>query len=143
MNDDITMAQVKAGEDAVVERLRQKGLLPAEDIVDQPPPITNSSQPIWELVIADMDVRDHVGRARYGMPLQAHNGRDALVDLYQELLDAVVYMRQVIEERKSPSLEHSLATTFVKWMDCTVPAERTQLWQSMFEMARELKGLSS
>lgn len=28
MNDDITMAQVRAGEDAVVERLRQKGLMP-------------------------------------------------------------------------------------------------------------------
>lgn len=29
--DDIQMAQVKAGEDAVVERLQQKGLLPRED----------------------------------------------------------------------------------------------------------------
>jgi hypothetical protein len=47
-----------------------------------------------------MVARDHVGRARYGTPLQAHNGRDALVDAYQEALDLVVYLRQAIEERK-------------------------------------------
>jgi hypothetical protein len=48
-----------------------------------------------------MQARDHAGRQKYGMPLQAHNGRDPLVDLYQELLDAVVYLRQAIEERRS------------------------------------------
>lgn len=47
----------------------------------------------------DMRARDHVGRQRYGVPLQTHNGRDALVDLYQELLDSVVYIKQVILER--------------------------------------------
>jgi hypothetical protein len=50
-------------------------------------------------VIADMHERDQVGRERYGTPLQAHNGRDALVDAYQEALDLVVYLRQAIEER--------------------------------------------
>lgn len=73
---------------------------PPYRIVDQPPPIPNASVPVWDLVMADMEERDRVGRARYGTPLQTHNGRDALVDLYQELLDAVVYIRQVIEERK-------------------------------------------
>jgi hypothetical protein len=68
-------------------------------IKDQPPPEPNDSVPIWRLVIADMRERDWVGRERYGTPLQAGNGRDALVDLYQELLDAVVYIRQVIAER--------------------------------------------
>lgn len=66
----------------------------------QPAPQSNTSTPIWELVIADMRERDHVGRQRYGTPLQANNGRDALVDLYQELLDAVIYIRQVITERE-------------------------------------------
>ena len=95
-------------------------------IEDQPPPVANSSKPVWELVIADiknaydkqtkvllsgemgkrladivvadMRDRDRVGRERYGTPLQAHNGRDALVDAYQECLDAVVYLRQAHEE---------------------------------------------
>lgn len=66
----------------------------------QPAPVANNSQPIWELVIADMHERDQVGRERYGTPLQAHNGRDALIDAYQEALDLVVYLRQLIEERK-------------------------------------------
>jgi hypothetical protein len=66
---------------------------------EQPPPLPNKGAPVWELVIADMMQRDHVGRQRYGMPLQANNGRDALVDAYQEALDLVVYLRQVIEER--------------------------------------------
>lgn len=68
-------------------------------ITDQPPPQQNDSTPIWELVIADMHERDHVGRQRYGTPLQANNGRDALIDAYQEALDLVVYLRQLIEER--------------------------------------------
>lgn len=68
-------------------------------IADQPPPIANEGTPVWDLVIADMKERDHVGRERYGTPLQTNNGRDALVDAYQEALDLVVYLRQAIAER--------------------------------------------
>ena len=69
-------------------------------IADQPPPIRNDEPAMWNLVIADMVERDRVGRARYGTPLQPHNGRDALIDAYQEALDLVVYLRQVIYERQ-------------------------------------------
>lgn len=75
---------------------------------DQPAPITNSTVPVWGLVIADMHERDQVGRQRYGTPLQAHNGRDALVDAYQEALDLVVYLRQAIEERKHAAISGTL-----------------------------------
>lgn len=68
--------------------------------MEQRTPKNNGLRPVWELVIEDMLARDEVGRAKYGTPLQTHNGRDALVDLYQELLDACVYLRQEIEERK-------------------------------------------
>lgn len=73
------------------------------DVTDQPPPTAeDSSKPaVWDLVIADMRDRDHVGRQRYGTPLQPHNGRDALVDAYQEALDLAVYLRQAIEERRN------------------------------------------
>jgi hypothetical protein len=67
--------------------------------LDQPPPTANNSAPVWELVITDMRERDHAGRQLYGTPLQAGNGRDALIDAYQEALDLVVYLRQAIEER--------------------------------------------
>jgi hypothetical protein len=68
-------------------------------VADQPPPVPNERPAVWDLVIADMRERDAVGRHRYGTPLQAHNGRDALVDAYQEALDLVVYLRQALEER--------------------------------------------
>ena len=69
------------------------------EIEDQPPPIPNQGKPVWDLVVADMQERDRVGRERYGTPLQTGNGRDALVDAYQEALDQAVYLRQAIEER--------------------------------------------
>ncbi len=67
---------------------------------EQRAPKPSKGMPIWELVVADMRMRDEIGRQRYGTPLQAHNGRDALVDAYQEALDLCVYLRQAIEERQ-------------------------------------------
>lgn len=80
-------------------RLSRELKLLLDPNVSQPPPQPNVSRPIWELVIADMRERDRVGRERYGVPLQAGNGRDVLVDAYQEALDLCVYLRQAIEER--------------------------------------------
>lgn len=65
----------------------------------QPAPTPNASPPIWEQIVADMIARDEMGRRKYGTPLQAGNGRDALQDLYEELLDAVAYTKQAILER--------------------------------------------
>lgn len=76
------------------------GESPAPVVADQPPPVPSDRPAIWDLVVADMQARDKVGRERYGTPLQAHNGRDALVDGYQEVLDLAVYLRQEIEERQ-------------------------------------------
>lgn len=90
------------------------------DVVDQPPPTPRPDLiPVWEHVISDfklrfdgyetmgggdplyvvehalndMRERDRVGRERYGTPLTANNGRDHLVDAYQELLDGSVYLK--------------------------------------------------
>jgi hypothetical protein len=68
-------------------------------ITDQPAPVPNERPAVWDLVIADMQNRDRIGRERYGTPLQPHNGRDPLVDAYQEALDLAVYLRQAIAER--------------------------------------------
>ena len=66
---------------------------------EQHPPIHNEKPAVWDLVLKDMADRDQMGRQRYGTPLQPFNGRDSMVDTYQELLDAVVYFRQMIYER--------------------------------------------
>jgi hypothetical protein len=63
----------------------------------QPQPQSGSAE-IYPLVIADIQARVAAGREKYGTTLQANNGRDALLDLYQELIDAVFYVRQLMEE---------------------------------------------
>ena len=55
---------------------------------------------IIELVRADFDERAEAGFQKYGAYLQAHNGREALWDLYQELIDATMYIRQAIVEQE-------------------------------------------
>lgn len=72
---------------------------PTSTIVSQPAPRSSTGPAIWPLVVADMQARDQLGRERYGTPLQAHNGRDPLVDAYEEALDLAVYLRQAIAER--------------------------------------------
>jgi hypothetical protein len=56
---------------------------------------------VLETLAEDLEVRAQVGEAKYGERLTTHNGRDAELDLYQELLDAVNYSRQDLEESKS------------------------------------------
>ena len=66
---------------------------------DQPLPTPNDSTDIQTLVIHDIEKRREVGIDRYGTALQAHNGRDALQDAYEEALDLCCYLRQMIAER--------------------------------------------
>jgi len=47
----------------------------------------------------DMTERDIFGAEKYGVRLQPGNGRDFLVDAYQEALDLVAYLRGAIYER--------------------------------------------
>lgn len=70
---------------------------------DQPLPTQNDRTAIQDLVLADIEKRKAIGLERYGTLLQPFNGRDALRDLYEELLDAVMYVRQCIEERDGGS----------------------------------------
>ena len=66
---------------------------------DQVPPTPNNKPAIQDLVMQDMLARKLLGQQRYGTPLQAHNGRDMMQDLYEELLDACNYIRGIIYER--------------------------------------------
>lgn len=72
------------------------------DEADQQLPTKNSNPIIQDMVIQDMQKRLSVGIQRYGTGLQAHNGRDMLKDLYDELMDACVYIKGVIYERDNP-----------------------------------------
>lgn len=66
----------------------------------EPVSIPNEHPAIWDLVIKDIHDRDKFGTKKYGTRLQPYNGRNALIDAYQEALDLVVYLRQLIEEER-------------------------------------------
>lgn len=96
-------------------------------VAPQPPPKNDpKAKPLWPMIIAeceiraaehfrvgtrddevkakavramasDMQKRHKFGVGKYGVPLVAKNDRDHLSDAYQELLDAIVYLRAQIE----------------------------------------------
>ena len=66
--------------------------------VPQPPP-QGDGWIVLHAVTQDLKDRAEAGRAKYGTYLRAHNGRDALMDAYQEALDLCMYLRQAIAER--------------------------------------------
>ena len=74
----------------------------------QSDPLVNNNKPIVEYlkedvidqgVLADLVKRAEIGKERYGTYLQAHNGRDVLRDLYEEMLDATTYSMQLVIEK--------------------------------------------
>jgi len=90
-------------------------------ITPQPDPIKNDLPASWDLVVADfldaygnhpvgnlvaidMRQRDQFGYDKYGVRIQPRNGRDNLVDAYQEILDGLVYFRSALYEQQNPSL---------------------------------------
>ena len=68
--------------------------------IPEPAPIPNNNPAIADLVIADMLERKALGIKEYGVPLQAGNGRDPQQDRYDELIDAVFYLKQEMEDNK-------------------------------------------
>jgi len=71
--------------------------------MEQPKPKENKNPAVWDLVMKDIATRDRHGFEKYGVRLQPFNGRDTLRDLYEELLDAVVYIRSLIYEKENPA----------------------------------------
>lgn len=69
------------------------------------PPPAPGRRDIWPLVVADIQARVEAGKQKYGTVLQADNGRDSLMDAYQEAIDLVMYLRQAIAEREAAKSE--------------------------------------
>lgn len=74
--------------------------------LDQGDLVPESNQPdIWPQVIQDMVDRNVHGAEKYHQPLRPFIDRDFLIDHYQELLDAVVYMKAYLVERATIKLD--------------------------------------
>ena len=60
----------------------------------------------WRQLKVDLIARGLQGEQRYGRPLETKNGRDALIDWYQEAIDGLMYAFQAeAEEKGSPKEE--------------------------------------
>jgi hypothetical protein len=57
------------------------------------------SETIFDKVISDLKGRDQLGHASYGGPMLPNDGRDSLVEAYEEALDLAMYLRKAIAER--------------------------------------------
>jgi hypothetical protein len=68
---------------------------------EQPAPRHNNEPFVKDAVIADIQELCERRRIKYGTHLQPHNGRDALQDAYEELIDGALYLKQLIMERGS------------------------------------------
>lgn len=66
----------------------------------EPAPKPGRAPSTWLLVLTDMTEREQLGRDKYGTFHQHDNGRDHLVDAYQECLDLALYLRAEIERRR-------------------------------------------
>ena len=73
--------------------------IPNKAAIHEPMPI-QGKMIVLDLVKKDLEDRAIVGNEKYGTYLMTHNGRDALMDAYQEALDLVMYLRQLIAENE-------------------------------------------
>ena len=65
----------------------------------EPAPKKNNLPHIYDLVVTDLNARKEMGVKKYGTPLQPFNGRKALKDAYEEVLDLALYLRQALYEQ--------------------------------------------
>lgn len=98
LSDAYERLQVHSGPQAVAKAL-QLGLLERSVADPQPVPVSSERPAIQDLVSVDVAERKQQGIQKYGTVLQGFNGRDALIDAYQEALDLVQYLRQALYER--------------------------------------------
>lgn len=88
---------------------------------DQPLP-TEGQEDVQAALIREIEARRELGKQRYGRPLQTFNGRDALRDLLDELLDGATYAMQVRMEiaARQDRVDRALAEHHADWEgNCT------------------------
>lgn len=73
---------------------------------DQPLP-RPGGVPVQAVLIEALKLRMEFGLKKYGRPLETHNGRDPLRDMWEEMLDMVSYFTQFVLEQgvELPGLE--------------------------------------
>jgi hypothetical protein len=85
--------------------------LVADDLANDAYYTGGQSTHVVRQLIDDVEARKELGVKKYGTVLQAFNGRNVKMDLYQELLDAIFYAKQgCIEFPEDTELELAYRT---------------------------------
>jgi hypothetical protein len=58
------------------------------------------SQPVYERLLTLLEKRVEQGEKQYGTRLMTQNGRDSLLDAWEEAADLLFYMTQLLLERE-------------------------------------------
>lgn len=64
----------------------------------QPTPTKTEYKACVDELIERLNKRKELGISRYGVALTKWNGRNSLQDVFEEMLDMVIYMQQVLDE---------------------------------------------
>ena len=59
---------------------------------------------VYPAVVNDLLERVAAGQFKYGCVLSTHNGRSALQDVYEELMDALLYLKQLQMEEANDGI---------------------------------------
>lgn len=81
-----------------IDTIMLENILKRSAATQEPMPTGNGQIVITE-IIRDLLDRDEVGQKKYNTSLKTNNGRDALMDAYQEACDLVMYLKQALIER--------------------------------------------
>lgn len=125
----------------------------AHVIADQPAPTTSNRRAAWDIVLefaerrrrddaygldgvldlmlADMRERDRLGRERYGVRLAAGNGRNHLVDAYQEALDKLAYLAAELDEHDLGPETYPDAARFSKALKWHLHLVQQMFWDDV------------
>lgn len=63
----------------------------------EPEPI-GGEESVTDAVLKDLESRRELGIGKYGTELKTNNGRNALKDAYEEVLDLACYLKQKLME---------------------------------------------
>lgn len=107
----------------------------------QPPP-TPGKDSVTDALIDDLKRRREGGLKKYGTELQTWNGRSFLVDAYQELLDAALYVRGVLMEDQdrraaTEKIRHAVKTLLL--VHKAAPKVRDWVREALLEIDDALK----
>lgn len=64
-----------------------------------PPPVKGVAEDTVDLVMKDLAQRKKAGVKKYGVAHQSDNGRNHLLDAYEECLDMAVYLRAELDKK--------------------------------------------